>query len=205
MKKISFIFAIALLLLSSTVFASHFRGGKIEWTRSANSNTVIFKVTSVWREDFTEDIIINFGDNQTAIVTGTLVQQINGYKVFEGTITHTYANSGTFYASYGSCCRIAGTQNSSSGDNFTVGSLVCLNSNNNSSPNTTDPFLIELTLGSLNQLQLNGSDADGSPLTFSASSITAPNYIPSVGVNTLAISPSGLLTWNTSGTLLNQL
>ncbi len=204
-NKLLFLASFILLFLSHTsAFASHFRGGRIEWSRTANSNIVTFKVYSVWREDDTDPISLNFGDGQSVSLTGNEILFQDGYRVIESVVVHTYANSGNFTAYYSSCCRISTTQNSPD-DNFNVATTVCLSSNNLNSPSSNTPFVLELTQGNLNQLQLSGFDNDGSSVSFSTSVLTSATYIPTAGGNTLSISPSGQLLWNTNGTALGQL
>ncbi len=204
-NKLLFLASFILLFLSHTsAFASHFRGGRIEWSRTANSNIVTFKVYSVWREDDTDPISLNFGDGQSVSLTGNEILFQDDYRVIESVVVHTYANSGNFTAYYSSCCRISTTQNSPD-DNFNVATTVCLSSNNLNSPSSNTPFVLELTQGNLNQLQLSGFDNDGSSVSFSTSVLTSATYIPTAGGNTLSISPSGQLLWNTNGTALGQL
>ncbi|MCP9767649.1 hypothetical protein EGI22_06970 [Lacihabitans sp. LS3-19] len=205
MKPQFYLSIIILLFISNITFASHFRGGKIEWTRSPNSNTVTFKVYSVWREDFVEDISLDFGDGQYSnYLIGNEILHIDGYRVIESAIDHTYASTGNYSVNYSSCCRIDITQNSP-GYDFSVSTTVCLNSSNLNSPSSNSPFIIELTQGNLNQLQLSGFDNDGASVNFSTSVISGYSFVPSSAGNILTISPSGVLNWNTSGTTIGQL
>jgi hypothetical protein len=206
MKRVHLLISIFIFLYLShhDVNASHFRGGKIEWSRNSNSNTVTFKVYSVWRQDDTDPITLYFGDGQSTSITGNEILFQDGYRVLESIVTHTYSSSGNFTVYYSSCCRISTTQNSPD-DNFNVATTVCLNSNNLNSPSSNTPFVLELTQGNLNQLQLSGFDNDGSSVTFSTSVIASTAYVPNVGGNILSISSSGLLTWNTSATSIGQL
>jgi Concanavalin A-like lectin/glucanases superfamily len=197
---LTFVFLFPLL-----TFASHFRGGKIESQRVSGSATVNFKVYSVWEATYTDIVTINFGDGTSQTLTSTEILNQDGYKVFLATVSHTYANpTGTYIASYGNCCRISNTQNSSN-QNFLVSSKVCFSTSNLNSPESGSPFIFEFAQGISNSIQLSGSDADGSNVDFSLVPVQNPAYIPSAGGNTMSISSTGTLSWNTTGTTVGQL
>jgi Concanavalin A-like lectin/glucanases superfamily/Ig-like domain CHU_C associated len=187
--------------------ASHFRYGHITWTRTPGTRTVTFTITTAWRYDATESFDFNFGDG-SSLVTGQLGTEIlyvpNDYRVFQLQLTHTYATDAPFTASFNSCCRISTLQNGADGY-FTVSSIVCLANNNLGSPVCTSPPIIEMTSGGNNQFQLVTSEPDGTPITYSAAAIQSDNYVPTVGSNIASVSPSGLISWNTTGSVSGQL
>jgi Concanavalin A-like lectin/glucanases superfamily len=195
----------AVFLFPLLTFAAHFRGGKIEYQRASGSSTVNFKVYSVWDQNFVDAVVINFGDGSSQTLTGTEILLQNGFKVILATVSHTYANPvGNYIASYTSCCRISNTQNSAD-QTFIISSNVCFSSSNLNSPESTSPFIFEFAQGITNSIQLPGSDADGSSVNFSMVAIQGSSYVPTIGGNTLSVSTSGALTWNTTGTTVGQL
>jgi Concanavalin A-like lectin/glucanases superfamily len=201
-KKCLFAF---IFLLPVFAFASHFRGGKIEVQRASGSPTVNFKVYSVWNETLTEDVTINFGDGTSQTLAGTEILHQDGYRVLQANVSHTYANpSGTYTVYYTSCCRISNTVNSADGG-FTVSNKICFSTTNLNSPESTSPFIFELAQGITNSIQLPGSDADGSSVSYSLAAIQGSSYVPSSGGNTLSLSSTGVLSWNTAGTIVGQL
>jgi Concanavalin A-like lectin/glucanases superfamily/Ig-like domain CHU_C associated len=207
MKKLFTLIAILFFFLSPLISeASHFRYGHITWTRVPGTRDVTFTVTTAWRYDFSETVSLDFGDGTSSgSVIGTEILYVpNDYRVFQAQVTHTYANDGPFTVSFGSCCRISTLQNGAD-QSFTVSTVVCLNNNNLGSPVSTSPVVIEMNAGVANQYQLNTSEPDGSPITYSTTAISGLSYVPSVGGNVASVSSSGLITWNTMGAASGQL
>jgi hypothetical protein len=207
MKKLFTIIAILFFFLSPLISeASHFRYGHITWTRIPGTRDVTFTVTTAWRYDQSEVVSLSFGDGTSnASVLGTEILAVpNEYRVYQQQVTHTYASDGPFTVSFGSCCRISTLQNGAD-QNYTVSSIVCLNNNNLGSPVCTSPVIIEMNAGTANQYQINTTEPDGSPITYSTTAIAGLSYVPSVGSNVASVSSTGLITWNTTGAASGQL
>ena len=207
MKKLFTLIAISFFFLSPLISeASHFRYGHITWTRVSGTRDVTFTVTTAWRHDFTENVALTFGDGTSSgSILGTEILSVpNDYRVYQQQVTHTYATDGPFTVSFGSCCRISTLQNGADQD-YLVSTIVCLNNNNLGSPVSTSPVIIEMIPGVTSQYQLNTSEPDGSPITYSTTAILGTSYIPSIGSNIATVSSTGVITWNTTGTVSGQL
>lgn len=207
MKQLFTLIAISFLFFSPLISeASHFRYGHITWTRIPGTRDVTFTVTTAWRHDFTENVALTFGDGTSSgSVLGTEILSVpNDYRVYQQQVTHTYATDGPFTVSFGNCCRISTLQNGADQD-YLVSTIVCLNNNNMGSPVSTSPVVIEMIPGVTSQYQLNTSEPDGSPITYSTTAILGTSYIPSIGSNIATVNSTGLITWNTTGAVSGQL
>ncbi len=207
MKKLFTLIAISFFFLSPLISeASHFRYGHITWTRVPGTRDVTFTVTTAWRYDQNETVLLTFGDgaNSGSILGTEILAVPNEYRVYQQQVTHTYATDGPFTVSFGNCCRISTLQNGADQD-FLVSTLVCLNNNNLGSPVCTSPVIIEMSPGISNQYQINTTEPDGSPITYSTTAIAGLSYVPTVGSNIASVSSTGLITWNTTGAVSGQL
>jgi Concanavalin A-like lectin/glucanases superfamily len=207
MLKKSFLgFFLILVSLQFQAFSSHFRTGKIEWTVTPGTRTVNFTITHSWRHDDVDQIYMNFGDNSSSIgLNGNEILYVqNDYRVIETKISHTYASDGPFIVSFGSCCRISNLSNGADYD-FLVSAKVCLANSNQGGPVVNAPTVIEMGSTGINSFQLNTTDPDGSPITYTTTPISGYSFVPTVGGNVASVSNSGLISWNTSGTSVGQL
>jgi hypothetical protein len=188
--------------------ASHFRFGHISWTRTPGTRDVTFTVTTAWRYDYTDPVTLTFGDGTSSASSyGTEILYVpNEYRVFRAQFTHTYSSDGPFTVSFGSCCRISTLQNGAD-DSYIFSTVVCLANNNLGSPaySPTSPVVIEMTAGTLNQIQLATSEPDGSTISYSTTAILGANYVPTIGGNVASVSSTGLVSWNTTGATAGQL
>ncbi|MBI3111673.1 MAG: HYR domain-containing protein [Ignavibacteriales bacterium] len=194
---------VGMILCAEVAEASHFRYGHITWSRAAGTRNVTFTVTTAWRvSPFTR---LNFGDGtfidrsesqMTQIATGP------DYAVWRYTVTHTYANDGPFTAFFESCCRIGELVNASNAS-FRVQNTVDLRNNNQGSPVSSIPVILQMVQGGPNTVPMAIGDPDNDPFTVRMST-AAESQVPSVPAG-LAVSSSGVLTWNTSGTTVGQL
>jgi len=207
-KTLTPLFILFLFLSSSVSYASHFRYGHISWTRNPGTRTVNFTITTAWRYDASELIDFDYGDgNIEAYQLGTEILYVpNEYRVYQLQLTHTYNTDEPFTAFFSSCCRISNLQNGADSD-FDVSTIVCLANNNLGSPkySSTLPVIFEVNPTGNNQFQLVTSEPDGSPITYSTTAIRGSNYIPTIGTNVASVSPTGLVSWNTTGTTSGQL
>ena len=225
-KTVSRITSLALagILLTFAVAeaqATHFRYGTVNWTRSAtNPLQVTFNITEAWRSNATDFLTFNNGasgtfnttTNRTTIGTFTDANG-EGYTVFNTSITQTYPSASVFTLSGGSCCRISTLQNGNSDDNFTLQATVDLTQaigDDVGGPVAQAPIIVPLprtTTGNVATFQLPFADPDGDDLTVSVSTSGQSGLtttLPTAGGNTLSVSSTGLLSWDTSGTTLGQ-
>lgn len=188
--------------------ASHFRFGHISWTRTPGTRDVTFTVTTAWRYDYTDPVTLTFGDGTSSASSyGTEILYVpNEYRVFQAQFTHTYSSDGPFTVSFGSCCRISTLQNGAD-DSYLFSTIVCLANNNLGSPaySPSSPVVIEMTAGTLNQIQLATSEPDGSTISYSTTAILGANYVPTIGGNVASVSSTGLVSWNTTGATVGHL
>lgn len=191
-------------LFASTAFASHYRGGKIEWTRTPSTRTVTFNTYAIWESaSFIGSIYLSTGDGNGSSLTGSEIGSNGTQKIYKYTYTYTYNSDGPFTAYFSDCCRIT-TSSNASGSSYTVSTVVNLTNNNLGSPVSNAPFLITMPQNTNNQLQLIGSEPNNGLMTYSTGSVQDVSYIPSVGGNTASVSSSGLLQWNTFGAVAGQ-
>jgi hypothetical protein len=194
--------------------ATHFRYGNISWTWN-NGKTVTFHVTQSWRRTYfpgppnlgsvISATSMDFGDGQSAPInlTVTAVNTTEDWVYGEATMTHTYANNGTFTASFTSCCRISTLQNNHD-QTFLVESIVDIG-NGNSSPVSSMPPIINVAVNQIDHFQLAASDPDGNVLSYRLAT-PAEMGAGCVQPNNISINPTtGVVTYNTAGTAVNQL
>ena len=194
---------VGMILCADVAEASHFRYGHITWSRSPGTRTVTFTVTTAWRVSPSTRLF--FGDGgyvdrsesqMTKIATGP------DYAVWRYTVTHTYTSDGPFTAYFESCCRISSLVNAADAS-FRVQSVVDLRSDNQGSPVSSIPVILQMIQGGPNSVPLAIGDPDNDPFTVRMST-SAESQVPSVPSG-LGVSTSGVLTWNTTGTTVGQL
>lgn len=92
--------------------------------------------------------------------------------------------------------------------NFLITAEVDLRNENNGSPVSSLPVIVEMVQGGVNNIQIPVADPQGHPFTCrlgTNSEAGGGTYsTPNAGV-ALTISPSCLMTWDTTGTVINQL
>lgn len=210
-RGIAWIFrAFALLLfISPAAYASHFRGASLTWKRMpAPANTIELTVTETWRIGATDTLNYSWGDGSPNFNTSgaTVIALDPAFSVIRKVFTHTYAGSGPYTISGTSCCRI-GTLANAANASMTVKSVVDLRNNNQGSPVITSPVILQMVRGGLNTIPIGYTDVDEDPVTFrmATAAESSINNIPTAGGHTLAVSPAGVLSWNTSGTSVGQL
>ena len=208
-RLFSALVGLAMFALPATAFASHFRGGAINWTRpSTSSNTVTFTVTHSWRASAPNGINLNYGDGSSSgSALGTFIGQFTdstglAYRSYTRTLSKTYSSSSTYTAEYSTCCRISAVSGQGSG--FRVESVVNLGASHTASPAVGAPSLVQMVGGAVNTLTLPVVDPDNNAshtCSFSSSSqaggMTSPSWL-SIDPNTCTLSGSP----PTSGTAL---
>jgi RHS repeat-associated protein len=191
------------LLINFVANATHFRYGHISWTRQPGTRIVTFTVTCAWNPNSSapETTNLNFGDGiLNGDNSGTVIGSGPDYVIRQYTATHTYSNDGPFTAYFERGDRIDGLQGGASEARFKVSSTICLTGNNNGSPVNLSPQILKLPRLNNAQLQLNALDSDGTTVTFSQTTIAGAGYsyvAPNYGGNTLTVSSTGQVNWNT--------
>lgn len=221
-RMVSGVLAGALLTFAvAEAQASHFRYGTVNWTRSTtNPLQVTFNITEAWRSTATDSLNFSNGasgsfntiTNRSTIGTFTDANG-EGYTVFNTSITQTYPSASVFTIAAGTCCRISTLQNGNADASFNLQATVDLTQpigTEVGGPVAQAPIIVPLpqtTSGNFATFQLPFADPDGDNLTVSVSSNSQSGLttaLPTAGGNTLSVSSTGLLSWDTSGTTLGQ-
>jgi hypothetical protein len=201
----------AFFVTAISAHATHFRGASLTWKRLASpANTIELTVIESWRTNASGlgQIPYVWGDGTAGFNTaGAVTISTNAdFTVSRKVFTHTYASQGPYTISGTSCCRISTLINAADA-NETVQSVVDLRGGNQGPPVITSPVILQMVQGGVNTVPLGFADVDGDTATFRMSTF-AESQIPTVataGGQTLAVSANGVLTWNTSGTMVGQL
>jgi choice-of-anchor A domain-containing protein len=117
-----------------------------------------------------------------------------------GPITHTYAGDGPYMANITSCCRITNLSNPN--EDYSVQSPVRFNVAN-SSPVSGLPPIVNAPINTAFTFQVPAVDAEGDALSFRLATPAESGIINPVAG--LTVSSTGLVSWNTTGTQLNNL
>lgn len=231
--------AVALMVCffaSNDASASHFRYGHLTYVKSPLSNsTVIFTLTNAFNRaafgnpNVGDEITENVGATSLAFGDGSFTPTLH-YRVIaidipgnyfiaralevgdtsKQTLTHTYTAPGPFLAEINSCCR-TGAEINNPNQNYRVSTIVDI-TNNNNSPVSSLPVIVNLIQGPASQFSVPAIDPD--PNTFLKWRLATPAEMgsatlqnpPSAGGNPLSInSGTGLCTWNTTGAVLGGL
>ncbi|GAB3741095.1 hypothetical protein GCM10027594_20890 [Hymenobacter agri] len=202
-----------LLAASSPALATHYRYGSLTWQTVASDptgRTIKFKVSQAFREDFpwpggppsvgdTENTgSLLFGDSGGAPINLviTSVNLVDNSFYGEVEITHTYASTGSFTASFTGGNRLSPPLQNNADQSWYVSTDVTTGTTNNS-PISTLPAVVNLAVGQpAATFTVPGSDAQ--PLTYSlVSSGSLP--VPFTNAPGLSITPAGVATFSTVG------
>jgi hypothetical protein len=174
-------------MLSSSVFASHFRGGNASWFRTSG-RTVQFTVITSWRSTFVDGFFWAYGDggsffsgNPPGTFLGQFVDSTNrAYRTYRRVFSHTYPADGPYNAYFDSCCRIFGLGNASS-SSYRMQTVVYLGGGNNGSPVTSAPGILQIQDELVNTIVLPVGDPDGnySSCRFATTAESGIPYHPS--------------------------
>ena len=202
--------------------ASHFRYGTMSWTRSqANPLQVTFNITEAWRAAAPDTLTFssaagNFNTFTNRTTIGTFTDAASeSYTVFNTSITQTFPSASVFNLVAATCCRIGTLQNGNANADFRISATVDLTqpfSTDVGGPVAQAPIIVPLpktTSGNFATFQLPFADPDGDAMTVSVSPAGSGGSglntaLPIAGANMLSVSPTGLLSWDTSGTTLGQ-
>jgi hypothetical protein len=224
-------FLLVLVGLASPAVASHFRYGHITWARQPGSRTVTFTVTSAWRPDdvqFPRTVLgdnlnpINWGDGTPSYTSGFPGADINDATIGTGTdaagaqfvvrrytITHTFAGDGPYNVIAAGNARISTLVNAANRP-YRVGAVVDLRDPANlGSAVSSVPVILQLARsapGVVQQYALPITDADRNPFScrLATEAESGIPLQPGAGGRALSVSPACLLSWDTSGTSVNQ-
>ncbi len=197
------------MLFAEVAQASHFRYGHVTWRRigGPTSRTVEITVTEAWRASAVDALSYSYGDatgsfSSNPYTTIATLTDLAGesYTIKRRIVTHTYAGDGPYLVAAQSCCRIFSLVNASSAEER-LEMIIDLRGGNQGSPVSSIPVILQMVAGGVNTVPLAIGDADGDPFTVRMSTF-AESKIPAVASGpsgTLAVSPSGVLSWNTTG------
>lgn len=198
------------LAFAAEAQASHFRYAHNTWRRISGT-TVEFTSVQAWRADGLDILCISPGDGSTC-TTGPITDigtftDLNGdaYTIREYSFQHTYPGDGPFTAVSASCCRIGNLVNAGDASEQ-IETVVNLAAANQGSPVSSIPVVLQMIQGGLNSVPLPITDPDGDPISCRMATF-AESQIPSVasaGANSLSVSPSCVLAWDTSATVAGQ-
>tara|TARA_R110002073_G_scaffold5521_6_gene34002 strand:+ start:5441 stop:6094 length:654 start_codon:yes stop_codon:yes gene_type:complete len=149
LSRIQWLLMLSVLLCSFSVSASHFRGGGISW-QSAEldgdglKNDVLITVKTAWR--LNGDSIPSISITPALTITTVSNSDVNiGTDYTLRTDVFSVKNldpNVTYSAYYGSCCRISGLENNSSG-NFKIQTNIFM-ANGNLAPKIDLPIIYEV-------------------------------------------------------------
>lgn len=165
-------------LTSSDASATHWRGGNISWTPTANANEIQFNVTSYWRKTFFTTSAdptgesynvsaFQFGDGASVTLNSTITNFNNSadWIKTEATLTHTYSSGTTFTASLQNCCRVGITENNEFGW-FRVETDLELDGSSSADESSSSPiFLVPAGAGTTFN-PFTTTDPDGGAFTY---------------------------------------
>lgn len=204
----------AFFLTAMGAHASHFRGASLTWKKLASPvNTIEVTVTESWRTDYPGSLGQSYawgdGTGSFSTVGATVIASGSDatglFTILRKVATHTYSSQGPWTISTSGGARIAFINSNQT--SWALSAIVDMRNGNGGSPVITSPIVIQMIRGGLNTVPLSYADVDGDPVTFrmataAESGITA---VASAGGKTLALSSSGVLTWDTSSTTIGQL
>lgn len=213
-----------MVMFSATASASHDRATQLSWTKGAGSGEVNFTIQFVARRSYygspgTGSVIsdpeIDFGDGQrmTPNLTVVDVDAPNDIIYTQAQVSHSYAGSGPYIASMGSCCRLsASSGHVNNGDlSYQVHTLVDPTKANSSPSVSVAPVVHCPTAGNCS-FAFAGSGADpgnhlkwrfATPAETGDSSFVQPG--PPFAPNAATIDQTlGRVTWDTSGAVVNE-
>jgi hypothetical protein len=211
---------LVVMLFGSVAEASHFRFGTIAWNVPdpiGAPRTVRFVVQHAWNAASVSGVTLNFGDgtnsgNQMGPEIGAGVDVgMGAYRVFEFTVTHTYASDGPFTAFFASCCRVAGLVNGAN-QSFRVEAVVSLASGNTGGPATSSTSTIALQAGAPRTYVFPASDPDLDPVTCrfaTAAEAGFANPIPAVTAGgalpmVMAVAGGCQVSWDLTRAVADQ-
>ena len=208
----------AFFLTAMSAHASHFRGASLTWKRLASpANTIELTVTESWifpANGNPTGQTWQWGDGTATFSTvgSPVIATGSGFQIIRKVITHTYSTEGPWTILASSGARISSLVNSAN-SSWRQAAVVDLRSSNQGCPVISSPINLQMIKGGLNTVPMSFSDVDGDPVTFrmattAESSInvvpTAPTP-PTAGGKVLAVSSAGVLTWDTTSTVVGQL
>ncbi len=215
--------------------ASHFRYGHLTYVKDANSNaTVIFTLTDAFRRsgygavNVGDEIIESVGATSLAFGDGSFTPTLH-YRVIaidaandwligralevgdtsKQTLTHTYTAPGPFVAQISSCCR-TGVEINNPGQSYQVSTIVDV-TNNNNSPVSSLPTIVNLVQGPASSFSVPALDPDpNTTLRWRFATLAEMGGVsqnpPQAGAFAATINPlTGLVVWNTTSAVLGGL
>ncbi|HTO14292.1 MAG TPA: putative Ig domain-containing protein, partial [Edaphocola sp.] len=205
---------LVLFMFGQDAIASHGRGGNISWQKTATLNQVQITTKLMYRTSFGYGVTIapgvnivvgtlDFGDGtyESVNLTVTSVNASEDWFAGEFVTTHTYAATGNYSASFTYCCRLSNLEAGNADADFRSVANITIGNANDGPVSAMPPYLV-FPPSVTSTYQMPGTDPNGDGLTFSL----APNsetYL--VSNSAVTISPTGLLTFDGTGKVANQL
>lgn len=215
--------AMAILVACSSAWATHNRATQLSWSAGAEAGEVHFTISFVARASYPPyespevgdkiiDPFLEFGDGG-AVSPELLVTEIEGDTIYTiGQVDHTYAGSGPYTATIGSCCRLsASSGHVNNGDlSYEVHTLVGLAKADSSPSIAVAPVVFCATSGNCS-FAFAGSGADpgnhlewrlATPAETGDSFFVQPG--PPFAPNAASVEALvGRVNWNTTGATLS--
>jgi hypothetical protein len=210
-----------LAVFASTASATHNRSTQLSWSKGAAGGEAIFAIDFVARAsyygfpevgDTITDPVVEFGDGEFA-TPSLIVTEVDDDVVYtHAQVVHTYAGTGPYVATMGSCCRLSASSGHVNNDdfNYEVHTLVDLAKASSSPSIAVAPVVFCPTSGNCS-FAFAGSSADpGNHLKWrlalagetGESSFVQPG--PPYAPNAATIdSTTGRLEWDTIGATLS--
>lgn len=213
---------VGLIAFASTALASHNRSTQLSWSKGAAEGEVIFTIDFVARASYygfpekgetIVDPVLDFGDGGSVSPSLTVTEVDEDVVYTHAQVVHTYAGSGPYVATMGSCCRLsASSGHVNNGDfSYKIHTLVDLAKANSSPSIAVAPVVFCPTSGNCS-FAFAGSSADAgnhlkwrlaTPEETGQSSFVHPG--PPYAPNAETIDPiTGRLDWDTTGATLNS-
>jgi hypothetical protein len=197
---------LAFLLLTAVLpaTASHFRYGHLSY-RKLSATRVEMTVSTAWRVDKIGGVTIRWGDGRSSGIKSsawtdrTTFTDASGkhYMLVKKVVEHEYSSStGTYEASFESCCRIHDLVNDKKGD-YRVAASVNLNDPH--SPKASTPPILQMLASTNNDLNIRPfiNDLNNDEITCAyAQAGKGISGQPKVGSHVLTVTNDCKLQWN---------
>lgn len=207
-----------MLLQTTEVQASHFRGGTLTW-QQAGGNSITFTLKTEWRRSFFFEQNVgqtvtfslgffDYGDATGTSIYGTInaIDVVNDISFMTTTITKTYASSGDFYAFFSGNARIGTLLDGNNDQPYSMRTIVNVGGSPlNNPPVTSLPAIVNLPIGVTNAIfAIPGFDPDNDGLSYRVST-TSESGLVTTQPSGFSLSTLGVATMNTVGRSLGQL
>ena len=190
-------FVALILMFPQQVQASHFRGGFITATITADG-TVTVDMETLWRKTFVSRVgsltILNFSDRSStgksiSVPSGTTDTSDPSFTKVTQQVTASLSSlgldQGSYILRYSSCCRIAGLENVGQAS-FSLETVVHFNGAVNSAPGISSSVITGVAAGFEYSQNINATDPDSTPLSYTfldSTDLGPASQIPGITVD----------------------